>query len=202
LARQAAFERWLLTGREGKPPLPVLVLHPGSKPTAPEPEEKSPSAEVRRDEKKPEPAKEAAEGPRYELALADGAKLTVREKPGMLIVEVDEAAAAGLWFAVDSARDGRTLLAEPLTVPAIPDVTKDPKPILATADAPVWFRRPAAWTRDRQDKRLALALRYDAVGGRPGKGAMWILSVRREPAPGARPAAVPGDAGRFAVEFQ
>jgi photosystem II stability/assembly factor-like uncharacterized protein len=202
LARQAAFERWLATGREGKPPLPVLVLHRGPASAAPESDEKSSGAEVRRDEEKPEPTKDAAEEPRYELALADGAKVTVREKPGLLIVEVDEATAAGLWLAVDSARDGRTLLAEPLTVPAIPDVVKDPKPILATADAPVWFRRPAAWTRDRQDKRLALALKYDAVGGRPGKGALWILSVRREPAPGARPTDVPGDAGRFAVEFQ
>lgn len=216
LKLQAALERWLLTGRQGKPPIPLLALKPGAAESDAEKEDgkkadgdkasgvpsgKTPEGEKKTgDETAAEPPKPAE--PKHVLTIAKEATIEVREKAGHLIVEVDQAAAKGLWLTIDTARDGRTLLAEPLVLPESVDPPAATKPILATAAAPVWFRRPAAWTRERKNDRVALGLSYQAVGGRPGAGAIWILSVRREPAAGARPENVPGEAARFAVEFQ
>ena len=174
LAGLLALDRWLVGGRQGDPPVQVVEL-------------KIPGEG---EDKTPEPV---------QVALGNALKLEVKERAGRLVVTLDEAAAQRLWLTVDMDRDGRTLLAEPLA-----DAAPSDGPVIATASAPVWLRRPKLWQREVKEGRLAFGLSLTALGGRPKAGTVWMLSLRRPPAEGARPAVYSQltHNGCFAVTFR
>lgn len=171
------FEQWLLSERKGEAPLPVVTLKP-SAPGNDEAERKPVSSEV---------------------TLSPGLSLTVREIGGTIVFDVEKARAASLWLTVDTDRDGRTFLAEPLLDDAPPESER-----LATGMSPVWVRKPKRWRREIKAGRLALGLPYPAIGGRPERGTVWFVVVRRQTPGNARPSLDPSlnKLGCFALEFK
>jgi photosystem II stability/assembly factor-like uncharacterized protein len=124
--------------------------------------------------------------------------LAVREEAGGLTLEFDEKAAQGAWVTIDLGRTGRTALAEPVVEAEAPRVAKK-----ATAGSPLWVRNAALWTRTEKDGKVVLRLGYAALGGRPQRGTVWLVTVRRETIPGLRPQvwAELKNGGCFAVMF-
>jgi hypothetical protein len=108
--------------------------------------------------------------------------VTVREDKVGLTLEFEAKAAQAAWVTIDMGRTGRTALAEPVTEAEEPRVTKQ-----ATAGSPLWVRNAALWTRTEKDGRIALRLDYKSLGGRPQRGTVWMVTVRRETMAGGRP---------------
>ncbi len=129
-----------------------------------------------------------------------GAKLSlaVCEETAGLTLEFDAKSAPGAWLTIDMGRTGRTALAEPLVEAEAPHITKQ-----ATAASPLWLRNAALWTRTEKDGRLALHLDFKLLGGRPPRGTVWLLALRRETIPGLRPQVWPElkNGGCFTLMF-
>jgi photosystem II stability/assembly factor-like uncharacterized protein/LmbE family N-acetylglucosaminyl deacetylase len=136
---------------------------------------------------------------RHEVTLSRDLSLIVREIGGTIVFDVEKAKAESLWLTVDTDRDGRTFLAEPFIEDTPPESEK-----LATGMSPVWVRKPKLWRREIKADRLALGLRYKAIGGRPEQGTVWFVVVRRQTPGDARPSLDPSfnKLGCFALEFK
>ena len=183
LARLVALEQWLRTGRQGEPPMPVIPLAAAGDPAG-------------QPDRHEEPARS---GDTRDIVFGPNLTISLKERGDVLILSTDTARAGPWWLTVDMDRDGRTLLAEPLADGRPPAAAR-----VATAAAPVWVRRTALWRREIKDDKLALALRWTAVGGRPKAGTVWVLTLRRRTVAGIRPTVDPtlNHLGCLALEFK
>ncbi len=153
-------------------------------------------------------------------------EVTVIEQADALNVLIDRQLAASTWLMIDLDADASTLLVEPFAANQQPQADSRPQPQAddqprSQADqpnqqaqpqpsaelavmAPVWLRRADLFSREAMGRQIALRLPYQALGGRPPRGTIWILSLRRQAAPLLRPQTWPGDGsnGFFALVFE
>jgi photosystem II stability/assembly factor-like uncharacterized protein len=145
-----------------------------------------------------EMVKSGESGSGQPVDLGAGLNFKVRERTDGLILTFEAKTAKNWWITIDMDRDGRTWLAEPLTDEAPPAVT-----FLATAAAPLWVRHPGLWTREEKDGQLAVFFSYASLGGRPQRGTVWMVTLRKRILDGLRPAPPANlkNSGCFAVRF-
>ncbi|MBN2583508.1 MAG: hypothetical protein JXL80_10600 [Planctomycetes bacterium] len=216
LRQLVALEKWVQAGRRDRPPVTVVSLS-GS-----EPQEDEASTEAEKDGAAPDGNEQAKQdgqdGGKNSRKPADkgstatrssdddkrtvdfggDVRVNIREGDNHLYFVLDAEPAKDLWLTIDMDGDGRTLLAEPLADRSPPEQL-----LLVTPTAPVWVRRPKLWTRQTKDGQLALGLSYEALGGRPARRTVWLVTLRRHVLDGLRPVALPAltDRGCFAVTF-
>ena len=210
LRHLVALENWNHAGRRGDPPIAVVRLRPkrGSQET-PAPEDDNGADESTKGDTEEKEGKASSESNKEEAADKDdeketalsfglGPQLKIKETGQGLYFVTQEESAASWWLTIDTDGDGRTLLAEPLA-----DKSPPSQPLILTAAAPLWVRRPGLWTRQTRDDRLALGLNYERLGGRPPRRTIWLVTLRKQVVDGLRPVTMPAmkDHGCFAVIF-
>jgi hypothetical protein len=203
-AATVKMESWIQGGRRGEAPVAAVSLRPGEKrksnnkagdiyvaPTTATAITTASAGGAWGFENSTVPAGQMVD-------LGSQMAVAVREESGGLVLDFFGRAAQGAWVTIDMGRTGRTALAEPVVEWETPRVTRQ-----ATAGSPLWVRSAALWTRTEKDGRIMLRLGYAALGGRPPRGTVWLVTVRRETVPGLRPQVWPElkNGGCWAVMF-